>query len=67
MGTTCAVDTYLKCKEGETCSVTEFPVDKATVLSTYPDEISKYEEDLEADSIDNWIRPKVATMKMINE
>lgn len=33
----------------------------------YPDEISKYEEDLEADSIDNWIRPKLATIKMIND
>jgi len=57
----------LKCKEGEVCSVTEFPVDKKTVEAEYRDEISKYEDDVEADSIDNWIRPKLATIKMIND
>ena len=57
--TTCAPETFLKCKDGETCSVTTFPVDKKDVLRDFPDEISKYEDDLEADSIDNWTRPKL--------
>jgi hypothetical protein len=36
-------------------------------LNDYPNEIHFYEEDLEADSIDNWTRNKIIAMKVINQ
>jgi len=38
-------------------------VDKKTLT---PENIDLYEEDLTGDSIDNWLRNKVVTLKLIN-
>lgn len=38
-------------------------VDKSTILE---DDLHDYEEDLEGDSIDNFVRNKVIAMKLIN-
>jgi hypothetical protein len=66
-GTSCAVETYLKCKTDKVgqCSLTG-SVDKKTILKDYPSEINLYEDDLIADSIDNWTRNKIIAMKVVN-
>lgn len=56
----CAVDTYMKSK----LDPSQPSVDK---LEIPEDQLQDYEEDLEADSIDNWIREKMVTLKLINQ
>lgn len=55
----CAPDTLMKLISDPTAA----SVDKKTLT---PENIDLYEEDLTGDSIDNWLRNKVVTLKLIN-
>lgn len=57
----CAPDTLMKLKSDPNAA----SVDKSTISQADLD-ANLYEEDLEGDSIDNFLRTKVVAMKLIN-